>query len=140
MGGGIAGAMWDWLSHAADAALNISPAFGISPHIGLNVGIGGGFSLGFFIGLVLFVIAAARTKPGRTFEPLRAIFWRVAIGIIAGVVGFCSLFLAVEWALSNLAGKSFYIKAVSGSGWLLYGTLVMMICGAIAGALSKRAT
>ena len=112
---------------------------GLSPHIGANVGIGGGFWLGFFIGLALFSIAAARTAPGRTFEPLRALFGRVALGMLAGALGFCSLFLAVEWARAWAQSQPLHMVAVFDSTWLFLGTPALMICGAIAGALSKRA-
>ena len=111
MGGGIAGAVWDWINNATNAALLI-PSVGLSPHIGANVGIGGGFWLGFFIGLALFSIAAARTAPGRTFEPLRALFGRVALGMLAGALGFCSLFLAVEWARAWAQSQPLHMVAV----------------------------
>ena len=140
IGGVIAGATWDWLSHAADLALNIPPASGSPPHLGAYfIGFNGGISLGFLIGLILFAVSAARTPPGRTFETLRALLVRVAVGIIAGAIGFCSLFLALEWAVSALTGKGFYVQAVSDSGLLFWGTIALMICGAIAGALAKRA-
>lgn len=139
VGGGIAGAIWDWLSQAADAALNRAPASGTPPHLGASTGINGGICLGFLIGALIFAFAAARAKPGRTFEPLRALFARVAIGFNVGAIGFCSLFLVVVWVRAALTGKSFYVQAIRDIEWFFWGTIALMICGAIAGALSKRA-
>ena len=136
--GGVAGAIWDWANAGANVALKIRPMPGISPPSGVMTGLLNGLVVGTLISALVFAVITARAQPGRLFEPTRAFLARVAIGLNAGALGFCSLFLLIEWARTALSGQSFYVQAIIDSGWLFWGTAALMVCGAIAGALSKR--
>ena len=137
--GAITGAMAGWIAQAAATTVGI-PATSMdrSPSIFMASTGAGGLLLGLLVGTPIFAIVAARAQPGRTFEPLRALGGRVIVGLIAGTLGFCSLFLGVEWARATLTSQSFYLVAFEDLKWLFMGVPALMICGAIAGVLSKR--
>lgn len=127
-----------WVERSASIALKIlsAPEFGAIITNAMTAGLA---MLGALLGAIILAVAATRAKPGALMEPLLSLIGRVLLGQIAGTVGFCSLFLVVAGARASLSGQSFYLAAMNDSGWLFVGAPVMMLCGAIAGAFSKRA-
>lgn len=126
-----------WLENALFVALKIPPAPGFVADITNSITAGFG-TLSALLGAIIFAIVTARTKPGGLFEPLQSLIGRVLLGQIAGTVGFCSLFLSVEAARAATTNQQFAMLASDDLVWLIIGPLVLMVCGAIAGALSKR--
>lgn len=103
-------------------------------------GIGAGFFGGGFVGASIFVLAASKAPPGRFFAPLSALIGRVALGQIAGTLGALTFFAAVEAFKIQLQNQSL-LRVMNGDAkFIALGAPALMICGAIAGALSKRET
>ena len=90
------------------------------------------------IGVLIFGVAAFRSAPGRLFAPFLQLRGRVALGQFLGTVDALSFFFAVEWAKSQLQNQSFGQGIAEDLKWIQWGAPALMVCGAIAGALSKR--
>ncbi len=131
------GALASWVSNVAAAAAGVPTAFLDGSIFIASCGATGAVA-GALVGGFIFAIAAVRARPGRTFEPLRALIGRVVLGSIAGTAGFCSLFLAVEGARAAQSRVSLAAVAMGDLTSLFAGALIMMVCGAIAGAFSVR--
>ena len=100
---------------------------------------GAGLFGGGLAGAIIFGIAAFKAAPGRFSEPLRAIIGRVVLGQIVGTVGALSFFFAVGLAMFRFPTLRQSLIDYGDWEWIQYGAPILMICGAIAGALSKRA-
>ena len=132
-------AMVSWLDNGANAALKMPSDLNLGS-IMMSSLIGGYSWIGGLNGALIFIVATVRAKPSQTFAPLQSLIGRVMLGQIVGTIGFCSLFLSVEAARAAIARQSFFPLAMEDMLWLIFGVPILMICGAIAGALSKRGT
>lgn len=127
-----------WLDEGASVALKMPTDLNLGLIIRSSM-IGGFALLAGLLSALIFIVVTVRAQPGQTFAPLQSLVGRVLLGQIVGTIGFCSLFLSVEFARSIGANPPFYTLAMDDLLWLLFGAPVLMLCGAIAGALSKRA-
>ena len=101
--------------------------------IGAKIGASSGIA-----GIVLFAIAAIRAMPGQLLEPFDVLFGRVICGQALGTIGALTSFVAFELAKTSINHRGFTLNSFDDSKWIIYGAPTLMICGAIAGALSKR--
>ena len=104
-----------------------------------------GLIIGGLAGAVIFGVAAFQAPPDRFFAPLGALIGRVALGQVVATLAALICFGAIEafriqvqgQSLLNVTTGSFnnvYLNATS------FGAPIVMTCGAIAGALTKRDT
>ena len=128
-----------WLDSGATAALKMSPDLNLGALI-MNSMVAGYGWIGGLVGAIIFMVATVRAKPAQILAPFQSLIGRVMLGQIVGTIGFCSLFLSVEAARAFLSKQSFYTLAMDNLLWLMIGAPALMICGAIAGALSQRGT
>ncbi len=128
---GLGGALTGWI---------LNPATNSGDHyalIGAKMGVAQGVVSG-VVGALIYAVIAFKTAPGRCFEPLFAGLSWVAAGQIGGVLIAATAFFAVELAKSQLQSRPFD-QAVGGDVMFIFlGAPALMVCGAIAGALSKR--
>ena len=104
--------------------------------MGARLGIHSGAVCGVF-GVFIFGVAAFRA-PGEFFAPLRALGGRVALGQVLGTLGAASSFFLFEFLVAQLPGQNFALNVFRDAFVLSLAAPVVMLCGAIAGALSKR--
>ncbi len=97
-----------------------------------------GSAIGFVLGLLIFGIAAVKTPPGRLFAPLQRFVGRVALGQLLGTLGALSFFAVLVVAKAQLQNQSLAKTVSADLIFIAFGVPITMICGAIAGALSKR--
>ena len=90
------------------------------------------------LGAVIFGIAALTAHPGRFFAPIIAIK-RVALGQFLGTLGALSTYLLAAMFIAQTRGQLFVATVEDNAVIILIGAPLMMLCGAIAGALWKRA-
>ena len=90
------------------------------------------------IGAVLFALATVRATPGQILAPLKALIGRVTLGQIFGTSGAFTSFMAFELVKTLINHQGLASNIFDDLVWILYGAPILMICGAIAGALSKR--
>ena len=134
IGLGASGASQDWLGNSVFPF----PANSPGRYDLFNVSVLFGISVGLILGALIFGIAAGKSAPGRLFAPLKELAWRVSLGQLVGIAGAASSFYAFEAVKATLNNESFAYSASLDMAGLLFGAPVLMICGAIAGALSKR--
>lgn len=102
--------------------------------------------LGFQRGLVcailssifIFGIAAFKENKQTVFDVMREISIRVIVGQFCGTCGAISTFLVVEFCLAHIQNAPFDQSVNEHAPIFLWASPILMICGAIAGALSKR--
>ena len=99
---------------------------------GVALGAGSGI-----VGALIFGLAALQSAP-RIFAPVRALFWRVALGQFLGVVGAATFFALYEYLNARWHGQRLASNVLQDVSLILWGAPVLMICGAIAAALTKR--
>ena len=126
---GMAGALTDWIFDNAFSWTSLTPE---TRHIYRDAGARIGALAGFVTGALLFGRLASKG------EQIQVRFVNVVVGQVAGVAAFSLIFYAFEVIKSWLLGKELILGLDSDATWLLYGAPALMICGAIAGALSKR--
>ena len=100
-----------------------------------------GVSLGMVSGLagaVIFGVATLKAGPGRFWRPLQELAMRVAWGQIAATLATGSGYLIFAWINAHAQGQRFAIHVSGNVLPLLLGAPLLMIGGAIIGALSKR--
>ncbi len=130
LAGGIIGIALDGWSRT------FSPAAGygfFGAFIGAKVGAFDGI-----VGVFLFAIATIRAKPGRLLKPFSALIGRVITGQITGTMGALTSFMIFEFVKTLIISRGFSQNVFDDLLWILFGTPILMICGAIAGALTKR--
>ena len=106
--------------------------------VGGYIGIVLGAASGALAGLFIFGIAAARAGPGKTLQPLRALFKGVSLGQLAGTLSAATAFWAFEFVSGLIFNQPWDYGASADVFWVLLGAPLLMMCGAIAGALWKR--
>ena len=110
---------------------------------------GGFMGPGLFLGLYLGAwsgilgagvggVAAVGARPGALLAPL-AILKRVALGQSLGTLAALSSYLVLALLIAQLNAQSFVGTVEDNIEMAIYGVPVLMNCGAIAGALWKRA-
>ena len=99
---------------------------------------GAGLFVGGLVGATIFGVAAFKAPPGRFYAPIESLVGRVMLGQIAGTLGAISFFGALVAFKMLTQGQSLLDSTDSDLNILFLGTPALMICGAIAGALSKR--
>ncbi len=104
---------------------------------GVRNGVFNGIFCGLFGGLI-FAIVAARKTSERLFETFRKLVVRVAAGQISGVITTALAFSTFKLTEAQLSGLPISIKKYSDGYLLLLLATILMICGAIAGAIFKR--
>lgn len=90
------------------------------------------------VGAIIFGVAASKAKPGRFFAPL-ALIKRVALGQLLGTLGALSSYLVFALAVAQFNGDPFIGTVEDHLELAMFGAPITMVCGAIAGALWKRA-
>ena len=107
----------------------------------LGLGLFLGFYLGAWSGIfgaLVGGVAASSAPTNRTFAPL-AIFKRVALGQLLGTLAALSSYLILALAIAQFNGDPFVGTVEDNLELAIYAVPVLMNCGAIAGALWKRA-
>ena len=113
---------------------------GEAAFVGGYIGAMLGAASGALIGFLIYGIAAARAAPGETFMPLCAIFKGVSLGQVAGTLSAATAFWAFEFVRALVFNQSWSEGAGADLFSVMFGTPALMMCGAIAGALWKRAS
>lgn len=90
------------------------------------------------LGAVIGGVAALTARPGRLFAPL-TIIKRVALGQLFRTLGALSSYLVFALVMAQLNAQPFIWAVEESLFWALIGVPILMNCGAIAGALWKRA-
>ena len=90
------------------------------------------------IGAVLFAIATIRAMPGRILAPLNALIGHITWGQIFGTASAFTSFMAFELVKTLINHQGLAPNIFDDLVWILYGAPLLMICGAIAAALTKR--
>lgn len=129
LAGGIVGTVLDYFSVAG----------GGNAFIGAYIGFGLG-ALSGVCGVIIFGIAAFKIPSHRGLAPLRFLAARVIVGQVVGTIGAVTFFLFVETAKTRALGQPLSQGISEDLLWILFGAPILMICGAIAGALSQRET
>ena len=102
-----------------------------------------GAKLGFLsgtIGVIILIITTIHAMPGRLLKPFNIIIGRLILGQILGTMGAFTSFMVFELAKTLVMGRGLAQNINDDLTWILLGAPASMICGAIAGALSKRDT
>ena len=89
------------------------------------------------VGCFIFGIAALRVSPN-FFTPLRNLWARVALGQFMGALSAGATFLLCEYINARVQGQRLSQNVLADLPLITYAAPILMICGAIAGALSKR--
>ena len=79
-------------------------------------------------------------KPERATNLLIALIGRVAVGQVLGVLGATTAFFAYELVRRQFVDERLIFLITGDEQFLLLGAPALMICGAIAAALTKRDT
>ena len=127
--GAIIGAIMDIRSTPPAWSLGFSAA---GADVGMTLGSWSGI-----LGALIFGIAALTARPGRLFAPITAIK-RVALGQFLGTLGALSTYLLAAAFIAQTRGQSFVVTVEDNALIILVGAPLMMLCGAIAGALWRR--
>ena len=102
-----------------------------------------GLIVGILVGVFIYGVATFQTPFGRIFAPISELIGCVAIGQVVGTLGALTFFGAAAVFKTQVQGQSLF-NAIAGGYDDIYlniislGTILLMICGAIAGALTKR--
>ena len=99
-----------------------------------------GFVAGLTFGTLIFATHAFRAPPGHLFEPFCGIVAGVLCGQFVGALAFSSSFYLIEFARALLTKRFIASLLLEDLIFAYVGAPALMICGAIAGALSKRDT
>ena len=89
-------------------------------------------------GLFIFAIAAWRAAPSHFLMPFHDLKRRVFLGQALATLIACASSVVFGIIKSNLQNIAFADELINEGHYLLVGAPILMICGAIAGALSKR--
>ena len=95
-------------------------------------------SFGGFVGLFAGAVAALGGKPDTSVLPPRDLLRNIALGQLAGTLGAVSSYLIFALAVAQFNGEPFVGTVEDHLELIIYGAPILMICGAIAGALWKR--
>ena len=128
-GGWLTGAIIDFSGVTGEGPVYARQGAQMGVYLGVVSGV---------VGVLVFGIAALKAAPGELFAPLRALGGRVALGQVLGTLGAATFFFLFEAVQSHLQSQPFGFKVFGGAILIMFGAPVLMICGAIAGALSKR--
>ena len=102
-----------------------------------------GAYLGCFGGIIGAVAAGAVAFDERarhSWAPLRATLMRVALGQIAGTIGALSCYFLLVMVLVFRRAQPFVGTVEDNLDLMIWGAPMLMICGAIAGTISRRAS
>ena len=102
--------------------------------VGARLGVWSGF-----IGAIVGGVAALGDNSTRPLEKLRALLNRVALGQLLATLGAVSSYLLLALVIAQIKGDPFTGTVEDNLELAIYGVPVSMVCGAIAGALWKRA-
>ena len=92
-----------------------------------------------FVGALAGAVAALGDNSTRPLATLRALLNRVALGQLLATLGAVSSYLLLALAIAQIKGDPFIGTVEDNLELAIYGAPITMICGAIAGALWKRA-
>ena len=131
--GGAVGSFITFVISLLLGEFGIDMIFGKLTVFGATLGLASGI-----VGLFIFAIAAWRATPNHFLMPFRELKRRVFLGQALATLLVCASFVVFEFLKSNLQNISFAAQLINEGHYLLVGAPILMICGAIAGALSKR--
>ena len=131
--GGAAGSFLTFIVSIAVGEFGIGMAFGQLTMFDAVLGFASGI-----VGAFIFGVAAWRAKPSQLLTPFYELRRRVFLGQMTGTLLACVSFFSfvvIKMNLQNITlGDSIGYDGI----YLLLGAPILMICGAIAGALTKR--
>lgn len=129
-----AGAFFGWMMDLRSTPPSWDSGFlGPGLFLGLFLGAWSGF-----LGALIGGVAAFGARPGAMFAPL-SIIKRMALGQVLGTLGALSFYLVFALALAQLNAQPFVGTVEDNLELAIWGVPILMNCGAIAGALWKRA-
>ena len=123
----------DWLFNLLPGALMLG---GEQEDIMLSIILG--VVLGGIPGVFIYGIAAFKAKPTPFFAPLRWLTKRVVIGQIVGTLIACFSYLIFTFIVAQTQTQSFLTTVGDNFNLLPLSTFVLLVCGAIAAALTQR--
>ncbi len=91
------------------------------------------------IGAIVGAVAALGDNSTRPLATLRALLSRVALGQLLATLGAVSSYLLLALVIAQIKGDPFTGTVEDNLELAIYGVPITMVCGAIAGALWKRA-
>lgn len=91
-----------------------------------------------FVGALAGAVAAFDGKPESSIMPPRALLRNIVLGQLFGTLSAVSSYLLFALAIAHLNGDPFVGTVEDNLELAIYGVPVLMICGAIVGALCKR--
>ena len=128
------GALFGWMMDIRSTPAIWDGGFmGSGLFLGLYLGAWSGF-----VGLIVGGVAASKARPGALLAPL-SILKSVALGQLLGTLAALSSYLIFALAIAQIKGNSFTGTVEDNLELAIYGVPITMVCGAIAGALWKRA-
>lgn len=129
-----AGALLGWILDLRSTPATWDGGFlGPGLFLGLYLGAWSGIT-----GAIVGGVAALAARPGATSAPL-IVIKRVAFGQVLGTLIALSFYLIFACAIAQFNGESFVGTVEDHLELAIYGVPITMNCGAIAGALWKRA-
>ncbi len=100
--------------------------------LGANLG-----SYSGFVGALAGAVAAFDGKPESSIVPSRALLRNLALGQLFGMLGAVSSYLLFAFVIAQFSGAPLVGTVEDNLELAIYGVPILMICGAIAGALWK---
>ena len=130
---GAAGAFLTFLISVSVGEFGIGMAFGKLTVVDATLGFASGI-----MGAFIFAIAAWRTTPGHLLSPFYELKLRVFLGQVLGTFLVCISFFSFVFIKMKLQNINLAYSTGYDGVYLLFGAPILMICGAIAAALTKR--
>ena len=130
---GAAGSFLTFIISLVTGEFGIGMIFGKLTVFGATLGLVSGV-----IGIFIFAIAAWSAAVGPLLMPFCELKQRVFLGQLLGTLLASASFFVFEFLKSNLQNVAFADELKNEGHYLLLGAPISMICGAIAGALTKR--